>query len=203
MDILSTLFQQQSRKIGIMVPSVVVSEKHSDTLEITEHPVEKPTSSGAGFVADHAYRRPSEVVMEVGFAGGGSLLDLLDTSSIGISLGMSPKEVYASFLDMQRNRELLDVITGKRQYSNMLLRTIEVTTDKTTENVLSAVLTLRELILTSTHVVKVSDKSDMAQGVSTSATQNAGVKSPVPVNESILYSGKNAALRLLGVGNGG
>lgn len=203
MDILSTLFQQQSRKIGIMVPSVVVSEKHSDTLEITEHPVEKPTSSGAGFVADHAYRRPSEVVMEVGFAGGGSLLDLLDTSNIGISLGMSPKEVYASFLEMQRNRELLDVITGKRQYSNMLLRTIEVTTDKTTENVLSAVLTLRELILTSTHAVKVSDKSDMAQGVSTSATQNAGVKSPVPVNESILYSGKNAALRLLGVGNGG
>lgn len=186
MDILSTLFQQQSRKIGIMVPSVVVSEKHSDTLEITEHPVEKPTSSGAGFVADHAYRRPSEVVMEVGFAGGGSLLDLLDTSSIGISLGMSPKEVYASFLEMQRNRELLDVITGKRQYSNMLLRTIEVTTDKTTENVLSAVLTLRELILTSTTTVQVADKTDMSQGVSTSPTQNAGVKSPVPKNESLL-----------------
>ncbi|CCS30257.1 phage baseplate protein [Salmonella enterica] len=186
MDFLSTLFQQQSRKIGIMVPSVVVSEKHSDTLEITEHPVEKPTSSGAGFVADHAYRRPSEVVMEVGFAGGGSLLDLLDTSSIGISLGMSPKEVYSSFLEMQRNRELLDVITGKRQYSNMLLRTIEVTTDKTTENVLSAVLTLRELILTSTTTVQVADKTDMSQGVSTSATQNAGVKSPVPKNESLL-----------------
>lgn len=186
MDILSTLFQQQSRKIGIMVPSVVVSEKHSDTLEITEHPVEKPTSSGAGFVADHAYRRPSEVVMEVGFSGGGSLLDLLDTSNIGISLGMSPKEVYASFLEMQRNRELLDVITGKRQYSNMLLRTIEVTTDKTTENVLSAVLTLRELILTSTTTVQVADKTDMSQGVSTSATQNAGVKSPVPKNESLL-----------------
>lgn len=186
MDILSTLFQQQSRKIGIMVPSVVVSEKHSDTLEITEHPVEKPTTSGAGFVADHAYRRPSEVVMEVGFAGGGSLLDLLDTSNIGISLGMSPKEVYASFLEMQSNRELLDVITGKRQYSNMLLRTIEVTTDKTTENVLSAVLTLRELILTSTTTVQVADKTDMAQGASTSPTQNAGVKSPVPKNESLL-----------------
>ena len=186
MDILSTLFQQQSRKIGIMVPSVVVSEKHSDTLEITEHPVEKPTTSGAGFVADHAYRRPSEVVMEVGFAGGGSLLDLLDTSNIGISLGMSPKEVYASFLEMQSTRELLDVITGKRQYSNMLLRTIEVTTDKTTENVLSAVLTLRELILTSTTTVQVADKTDMAQGASTSPTQNAGVKSPVPKNESLL-----------------
>lgn len=186
MDILSTLFQQQSRKIGIMVPSVVVSEKHSDTLEITEHPVEKPTSTGAGFIADHAYRRPSEVVMEVGFAGGGSLLDLLDTSGIGLSVGLSPKEVYAQFLDMQRNRELLDVTTGKRQYSNMLLRTLEVTTDRTTENVLSAVLTLRELILTSTTTVQVADKADMSQGVSTSATQNAGVKSPIPKNESFL-----------------
>ena len=63
MDILSTLFQQQSRKIGMIIPSVVVSEKHTDTLEITEHPVEV----GAA-IADHAYKKPSEVVMEVGFA---------------------------------------------------------------------------------------------------------------------------------------
>lgn len=40
MDILSTLFHQQSRKIGMIVPSVVISEKHTDMLEITEHPVE-------------------------------------------------------------------------------------------------------------------------------------------------------------------
>ncbi len=39
MDILST-FQQQSRRIGLIVPSVVISEKHDDSLEITEHPVE-------------------------------------------------------------------------------------------------------------------------------------------------------------------
>ncbi|WJV61054.1 hypothetical protein PCO87_14105 [Pectobacteriaceae bacterium C52] len=186
MDILSTLFQQQSRKIGVIVPSVVVSEKHSDALEITEHPVEKPTTTGTGFVADHAYRRPSEVVMQVGFAGGGSLLDMLNVSGLGLSVGMSPSEVYAKFLEMQKNRELLDVTTGKRQYTNMLLRSIEVTTDKTTENVLSAVLTLRELILTSTTTVQVADKTDMSQGVSTSATQNAGVKSSVPKNESLL-----------------
>ena len=99
---------------------------------------------------------------------------------------MSPKEVYASFLEMQRNRELLDVITGKRQYSNMLLRTIEVTTDKTTENVLSSVLTLREVNITTTQTIQVADKTDMSQGADTSATQNAGVKSPVPQNESIL-----------------
>ncbi|TDT01688.1 Bacteriophage protein [Erwinia rhapontici] len=186
MDILSTIFQQQSRRIGILIPSVVVSEKHSDALEITEHPVEKPTSSGAGFIADHAYRRPSEVVMEVGFAGGGSLLDLFDTSSIGLSLGKSPSEVYEELLRMQRDREPLDVITGKKKYSNMLIRSIEVATDKTTENVLSAVLTLREVIITQTHAISVAVKADMKEGVSTSGTQNAGVKSPVPANESLL-----------------
>lgn len=89
MDILSTLFQQQSRRIGLIVPSVVISEKHNDMLEITEHPVEV----GAA-ISDHAYRRPSEVVMQVGFAGGGSLLDFLDTTSIGLSAGLSPKETY-------------------------------------------------------------------------------------------------------------
>ncbi|PHP56450.1 hypothetical protein CRI61_15365, partial [Staphylococcus aureus] len=48
MDILSTIFQQRSRRIGLMIPDVVVSERHSDALEVTEHPVERPTSAGTG-----------------------------------------------------------------------------------------------------------------------------------------------------------
>lgn len=191
MDFLSTLFQLQSRRIGLIVPSVVISEKHNDSLEITEHPVEKPTSSGAGFIADHAYRRPSEVVMEMGFAGGGSLLDFYDTAGIGLSTplnSMGPKEIYAKLLSMQQQKELLDVTTGKRIYKNMLIRSLEVTTDRTTENVLSARITLREVIITQTKSIKVADKSDMKLGVNTSAVINTGTKTPVPKNESILSS---------------
>ncbi len=55
----------------MIVPSVVVSEKHTDTLEITEHPVEV----GAA-IADHALQNRLEVVMEVGFAGGDRASDL-------------------------------------------------------------------------------------------------------------------------------
>lgn len=175
MDILSAIFRQQSRRIGILIPSVVVSEKHSDALEITEHPVEKPTTNSAsGFIADHAYKRPSEVTMECGFAGGGSLLDFIDTSSIGLSAGLSPKETYQKLLDMQLERVPFDVVTGKRVYTNMLVRAIEVTTDKTSENVLNCTLTLREVIITHTKNVTVADKSDMQDGVSTSAVQNSG-----------------------------
>ncbi len=201
MDILSAIFNQPSRKIGTLVPSVVISEKHSDQLEITEHPVERPTTkgsngtgasaSGAGFVADHAYRRPSEVTMELGFAGGGSLLDFTDTTSNGLSLGLSPKETYQKILDMQSNREPIDVITGKRTYSNMLIRAIEVTTDKNSENVLMCVLTLREVIITQTQSIQVADKSNMTLGVTTSAVQNTGTKTAKPVDESLLLQGKN------------
>lgn len=193
MDILSTLFQQQSRKIGLIVPSVVVSEKHSDTLEITEHPVE----IGAA-VADHAYKRPSEVVMEVGFAGGGSLLDLVDTSKIGLSLGLSPQESYQKLLELQDDRKPFDVVTGKRLYSNMLIRALEITTDKTTENVLSAVLTLREVLITQTQQVTVANKSDMKTGVSTSAVVNAGTKTTKPPNNSFLKMTTDAISRLFG-----
>jgi hypothetical protein len=187
MDILSAIFRQQSRRIGLLIPSVVVSEKHSDTLEITEHPVEKPTTgTNSGFIADHAYKRPSEVTMECGFAGGGSLLDFVDTSGIGLGLGLSPQETYQQMLDMQSSRIPFDVVTGKRTYSNMLLRAIEVTTDKTSENVLSCTLTLREVIMSQTQSVTVADKADMKDGVSTSAVQNSGTKSTTPPNESLI-----------------
>ncbi|EMO6449581.1 hypothetical protein RNH54_005684 [Raoultella planticola] len=191
MDILSTLFQQQSRKIGLIVPSVVISEKHNDTLEITEHPVEV----GAA-ISDHAYRRPSEVIMQVGFAGGGSLLDFLDTTSIGLGVGLSPKETYQELLDLQSSRVPFDVVTGKRIYTNMLIRALEVTTDRTSENVLSAVLTLREVIITSTTTTQVAVKEDMKLGANTSAVQNSGVKTPAAKNESLLS-------RLAGYATGG
>ncbi|CNL80876.1 TPA: phage baseplate protein [Yersinia enterocolitica] len=183
MDILSAIFRQQTRKIGVLVPSVIISEKHQDALEITEHPVEV----GAA-VNDHAYKRAAEVTMEVGFAGGGSLLDFVDTSTIGLSLGKSPEEVYQELRDLQESRQPFDVITGKRKYSNMLIRAIEVTTDKTSENVLMCVLTLREVIMSQTESITVADKENMQDGVSTSAMQNTGTKAPAPANKSLLQS---------------
>lgn len=182
MDILSTLFSQQSRKIDLLVPDVIISEKHQDTLEITEHPVE----IGAE-IADHAYKRPAELTMEVGFSGGGSLLDFWDTSNVGLSMGLSPEETYQKILDLQSSRQPFDVITGKRQYSNMLIRAIEVTTDKASENVLMAVLTLRELNMTQTETVTVSSQKNMKEGATTTGVSNTGVKNARPVeNVSLL-----------------
>ncbi|EFU9410048.1 TPA: hypothetical protein J9719_004132 [Escherichia coli] len=195
MDILSTLFHQQSRKIGMIVPSVVISEKHTDMLEITEHPVEV----GAA-VADHAYKKPSEVVMEVGFAGGGALLDFASNLTATSMLGLSPQQTYQELLGLQESRIPFDVVTGKRLYSNMLIRALEVTTDKTTENVLSAVLTLREVIISRTQQITVADKTNMKEGASTSAVQNSGNKTTKPPDTSLLKSITGNVASLLGGG---
>lgn len=181
MDILSAIFRLQSRKIGLLIPSVVVSEKHVDALELTEHPVEIGAS-----VNDHAYKRASEVTMECGFAGGGSILDLVDISGIGLGIGQSPKEIYQQLLDIQASRVPFDVITGKRTYSNMLIRAIEVTTDRTSENVLTCVLTLREVLMTQTQSISVASKAEMQEGVSTSPVQDTGTKSPIPASNTSL-----------------
>ncbi|KKZ19029.1 bacteriophage protein [Serratia marcescens] len=194
MDVLSAIFRQHTRKIGVLVPSVVVSEKHTDTLEITQHPVQ----TGAA-VSDHAYKQPSDVVMACGFAGGGSLLDFADTSTFGASLGLSPEDTYKKLLDMQNDRQPLDVITGKRKYSNMLIRSIEVSTDRTTENVLMATLTLREVVMTSATPIQVADKQNMAMGLSTSPVINTGTKTPIPVDSSLLIKGWDGLLNMTGL----
>ncbi|MDR5616916.1 phage baseplate protein [Arsenophonus sp.] len=187
MDMLSTLFSQRSRKIGLLVPDVIIAEKHHDTLEITEHPVELGAE-----IADHAYKRPAEVTMEVGFSSGGSLLDFWDTSKLGISVGLSAPEIYQQILALQASRQPFDVITGKRKYQNMLIRAIEVTTDKHTETVLMAILTLRELNITQTQTlnIKSTDAKNMREGNATSGVSNTGMKTPKPVdNRSLLDRG--------------
>lgn len=205
MDILSVLLQQRTRRIGIIIPDVVITEKHSDALEITEHPVEVPTTEsggasgeGAGFIADHAFRRPSDLTMEIGFSGGGSMLDLANTTGIGLSVGTSPRDMYQKLLDLQRKKQPFDVVTGKRSYNNMLIRTLDVTTDRTSENVLMVSLTLREVITTQTQTITSASKVNMSQGVSTSAMQDSGVKTAKSVtNVSLLSSAKSLVSKVI------
>ncbi|MFH2497041.1 phage baseplate protein [Morganella morganii] len=190
MDILSTLFSQNTRKIEMIVPSVVISEKHSDSSEITEHPVQVP--GGEGFtVSDHTFDRPSEVTMEIGFAGGGSLIDGFDTSSMfdistGLKLGSSPREIYQQLLDLRASKKPFDVITGKRDYKNMLIRAIEVTTDNTSENVLMVVLTLRQVIIVETKSKQVAPLENQKMPEATGGTEDRGTVTPKPVTRTSL-----------------
>ena len=171
MSSLSTLFLPQRRQIGLLIPDVVTRESHEDSLTLTSHPVENGAT-----ISDHAYLTPATVTMDIGFSSGGSLVDFWDTRQLGVGQGLSPTEIYQNLLEMQKNRNLLDVVTGKRLYSNMLISSLSVTTAPSSEHVLFATLKLTEVIITNTDNRSSAAKENMQQGVATSATQNSGKK---------------------------
>lgn len=162
---------------------ITVEEIHHDELEITEHPVEQ----GAA-IADHAFKRPAEVVIRcawsnspsanrglIGTAVGlgatiggpivGNLLAAGQTFKAAQSLlsgndAAQVKAVYQQLLELQESREPFDVFTGKRIYKDMLFRSLTVETTQKTENSLAVVAVLRQVIIVTTQEVSVPVNSD-------------------------------------------
>lgn len=180
MSLIPALFLQPKRQIGYLVPDVVIKEAHTDSLTLTSHPVE----SGAA-ISDHAWVEPATLEMSVAFSANSTLIDLTETSSVRIGSGLSITESYNALLELQRQRKPLDVVTGKRSYSNMLISKIAVTTSVDSEYALLVDLTLTEVIITRSRTVRAADKASMQQGVATADVENSGKKVTRPVVERV------------------
>src|SRR5437868_11984169 len=143
---IATVLFGQGRSIAGIIPDVVLEEKHTDSMVITDHPVER---GPVGFVSDHAYQQPAELVMKVGWSDSSLLLNSVISGSIfsGIT---SLSDMYARLLDLMHQAEPFDVTTGKRQYTNMLITSLAVTTEAETENALLVTIRLREVVIVET-----------------------------------------------------
>ncbi len=154
------------RTIGGIVIDCTIEETGTDTLTITEHPVEQ----GAA-ISDHAYRNPAQLVLRAGWSnssaqGGGSESYAVDT--------------YARLLALQANRTLIDVVTGKRSYQNMLIQSLAQTTDEKTEAILSVTITLKEVILVSTQTTTLPPASVQASPQQTAEPVSQGTVQAIP-----------------------
>lgn len=149
-----------SRNIGGFIASVVIDERAEDSLEITQHPVQ----IGAA-ITDHAYKKPSTVAINMLFDDKGSPL----------------AETYQKLLKLQSDRIPFDVITGKRAYKNMLLKSLSNTTDAANENILSISCDLQEIILVRTEIINSPVRANQKKAAKTGATKNAGAKTTTPV----------------------
>lgn len=180
-DILSDIFLRTPRALGPVIPQVAVEEVHRDQVAITDHPVEQ----GAA-ISDHAFKLPAELVIRYGWS---SSRDILDTVQDAIQNGalLSVDEVYRRLLDLQATREPFDVITKRRAYKNMLIQSMQVTTDEKTNGSLMVQAALRQVIIVQVTSVKVPPKVTQAYPVDTAPPIDSGVKQPQPANESILY----------------
>lgn len=125
------------RKIGPFTAQVTISETCVDSLEITQHPVHQGAS-----VTDHAYIKPATVSINFVFGEKNEALQV----------------TYAKLLRLQSDRIPFDLQTGKRAYSNMLLSSITLTTDETTENILSISCDLIQIIFVSSELIQITTK---------------------------------------------
>lgn len=150
------------RTIGSLTIDVVIEEDHVDDLTITDHPVEQGAT-----ISDHAYQMPAQLTMRAGWsnssdqAGG-------DNTYI--------ETIYQQLRQLQYSRELLTVVTGKRTYQNMLIRSLSTTTDNETPSALVVNIMMREVIVADTQIVTSTPSSSQKNPSSTSAISQEGTK---------------------------
>ncbi|GHV49936.1 hypothetical protein FACS1894216_01220 [Synergistales bacterium] len=172
------------RSVGGITFDVTIEEQHSDKLEITEHPVQ----TGAN-ISDHAYKLPQAVTI---IAGKGALND-----------ENAPRDTYEKVRELQESREPFDIITGKREYKNMLIRDISETTSAETENSLILTLDCVEVILVDTQKTTVSGGSKGPASAQknapvTQSSQQGGEKQAANASESSKAPKRSTLDRLIG-----
>lgn len=151
------------RRIGSFEAHVTMREVHTDEIEITDQPVEQ----GAR-ISDHAYKLPASLLVECAWSDSPPRVGLIDgligavtgtvdgISSIlnGTSLEQV-RDIYQKLLALQASREPFDVYTGKRVYTNMLIKSLVVETDRESENVLRVTAQLREVLIAQVQIVTI------------------------------------------------
>lgn len=185
---------------SIIKSQITIEEVHSDEMEITDHPIEQGAT-----ISDHAFARPSEVIITMawpyafsdtgivnqimGAAANSSpvLQKVIGAASLvsGIATAINsgpalPVVAYNILIGVYNARRLFKVYTGKRVYSNMLIKSLVTTTDAKTENSLIIRVTCRQILMAQTQTVTVPDSSVMANPAKNGATVNKGVQYPLP-----------------------
>lgn len=165
---LETVLLRQGRSIAGILPNVTIEERHTDEIEITQHPVEQGSP-----ISDHAFKRPMRLLMHVGWSNSSALLNLVNG-------GGDVKDIYQQLLDLQNSFKPFTVVTGKRSYQNMMMRSISVTTNKETENAVIAEIEFEEVILvsTKTSTTLLPPVANQADPAKTASPSNTGTQQP-------------------------
>lgn len=186
-----------------IIAQAVIEEEHIDTLEITEHPVEQGAS-----IADHAFKRPAEVVLHLGWSNSPSSSGSIVNQLIGAAAAVSPlatavanvgsivqgaqgilseingsgidqiQAIYQNLLNLQMTRALFVVYTGKRVYTNMVCKSLSTVSDFKSAHTLPIKMVCRQVILVNTQTVQL-PKQYQAKPELTASTVDNGTKSVI------------------------
>jgi hypothetical protein len=145
---------------AFIIPDAVVEETSRDDLQITEHPVEIGST-----ISDHAYAKPREVTLRWAWSNSGRYETFM-------------QDVFATLKSIQTARQPMNIYTGKCAYQNMLVASLGVTTNTSSEYSLQSVMVCREVIIVSTQAVQV-PQSAQSTPQTTAGIAGAGTQQPV------------------------
>ena len=132
------------RHIASIVPDVVIKEVHTDKLTITDHPVQR-----GSVITDHACMDPEQLEMEFGWSNSSfKLSSLLSGKSLLETTDL--RTIYNQLLGWQESCIPISIGTGKREYTDMLIESLRVQTESSTENVLQVTAFFRKIRLVDT-----------------------------------------------------
>lgn len=123
-----------SPAIGPVTVSAVLSEQHSQGMDVTMSPVEFGSP-----MTDHAQLQPVVVT-----------LTIADRWAV---------ETFNSIIRLQRTRRPFTLLTGLRRYANMLITNIDVTRDADTSTVLMATVECTQVIIGETRTTRIKPSS--------------------------------------------
>lgn len=166
------------RSIGSITAHVTMEEVATDELQITEHPVQQ----GAN-ITDHAFKKQPDLVIRCGWSNaslGGVLAGvkgLISALTGGDAFGSDyVSGVYNQLLALQESRIPFDVSTGKRLYTNMLMRSLSQTTDEKSEYTLMVTAVFKQIKIVQTQATTLPPRDDQAQPADTAETADTGSK---------------------------
>jgi hypothetical protein len=151
-----------NRSLGSFVADCVVEENHDDEVVMTDNPLET-----GSVVTDHIYKMPSTVTLTYVWAMASEQ-----------NTGLTPtflQTMYSSLLAAQAAATLVNIVTGKRNYVNMAIQSINCMTDKNTENILMLRITCRYINFVSPATTSLlPQQSDMQIPEQTQSVSNTG-----------------------------
>lgn len=154
--------QKKRSSVGNVILDATLSETHTNTNQVTDHPVED-----GSIISDHINRQPDT-------------LDLVGTVSdfpvywLGGTMAPSPIDgdatrpkdrvalAYGELRRIMIEGELITVVTTLREYENMAIISLTVSRDAGTGKSLPVTISLREIILVETKEVAIPEPESIA-----------------------------------------
>lgn len=153
-----------NNKIGDLVIDYTESEIIEHSTTITNHPV-----SSGGNISDHIYNNPTIIKLDGSITNNALYLSDINTltgffqgnvlSNIyNYITGPSQKQIFAfNFLEtLKANKSLITVVAKMKSYDNMVIESLNFSTDKSTGDRLMFNITLKQITFVTSKIVNIS-----------------------------------------------